>query len=37
METADFRRSASAALDLCYLAAGRIDGFFELNLKPWET
>ena len=36
METADFRRSASAALDLCYLAAGRIDGFFELNLKPWD-
>ena len=36
METADFRRSASAALDLCYLAVGRIDGFFELNLKPWD-
>lgn len=34
--TADFRRSASAALDLCYLAAGRIDGYFELNLKPWD-
>lgn len=36
METADFRRSASAALDLCYVAAGRVDGFFELNLKPWD-
>lgn len=36
METADFRRSASAALDLCYVAAGRIDGFFEFNLKPWD-
>lgn len=35
-ETADFRRSASAALDLCYVAAGRIDGYFELNLKPWD-
>jgi myo-inositol-1(or 4)-monophosphatase len=36
METADFRRSASAALDLCYVAAGRVDGYFELNLKPWD-
>lgn len=36
METADFRRSASAALDLCYVAAGRVDGFFEFNLKPWD-
>lgn len=34
--TADFRRSASAALDLCYVAAGRADGFFEYNLKPWD-
>lgn len=34
--TADFRRSASAALDLCYVAAGRVDGFFEFNLKPWD-
>lgn len=33
---ADFRRSASAALDLCYVAAGRLDGFFEYNLKPWD-
>lgn len=36
METADFRRGASAALDLCYVAAGRTDGFFEYNLKPWD-
>lgn len=36
METADFRRSASAALDLCYVAAGRIDGYLEYNLKPWD-
>ena len=36
METADFRRSASAALDLCYVAAGRTDGYFEFNLKPWD-
>ncbi|MEK7310166.1 MAG: inositol monophosphatase family protein, partial [Planctomycetota bacterium] len=26
-----------AALDLCYLAAGRFDGFWERELKPWDT
>lgn len=31
------RRPGSAALDLCWLAAGRIDGFWELKLKPWDT
>lgn len=31
------RRGGSAALDLCYLASGRIDGFWELKLKPWDT
>ncbi|WP_115717720.1 inositol-1-monophosphatase [Gallaecimonas mangrovi] len=35
-KAADVRRSGSAALDLSYLAAGRIDGFFELGLKPWD-
>ncbi len=35
-EVADFRRQGSAALDLCYLAANRVDGFFELGLKPWD-
>lgn len=30
------RRQGSAALDLAYLAAGRIDGFFELGLKSWD-
>lgn len=35
-ECNDFRRTGSAALDLCYLAAGRVDGFFELGLKPWD-
>ncbi|RMF86168.1 MAG: inositol monophosphatase, partial [Nitrospirae bacterium] len=30
------RRDGSAALDLCYLAAGRFDGFWEENLKPWD-
>jgi myo-inositol-1(or 4)-monophosphatase len=31
------RRDGSAALDLCYLAMGRFDGFWELKLKPWDT
>ena len=30
------RRMGAAALDLAYVAAGRIDGFWELNLKPWD-
>jgi myo-inositol-1(or 4)-monophosphatase len=30
------RRAGSAALDLCYLACGRIDGFWELKLHPWD-
>lgn len=33
---ADFRRTGSAALDLAYVAAGRLDGFFEIGLKPWD-
>lgn len=33
---ADFRRSGSAALDLCYVACGRQHGFFEATLKPWD-
>lgn len=32
----DIRRSGSAALDLCYVAAGRCDGFFEAVLSPWD-
>ncbi len=31
------RRLGSAALDLCWLAAGRLDGYWEENLKPWDT
>jgi myo-inositol-1(or 4)-monophosphatase len=31
------RRDGSAALDLAYVAAGRFDGFWEINLKPWDT
>ena len=31
------RRLGSAALDLCYVACGRFDGFWEQNLKRWDT
>jgi myo-inositol-1(or 4)-monophosphatase len=31
------RRLGSAALDLCYVACGRFDGFWEERLKPWDT
>ncbi len=30
------RRTGTAALDLCYVAAGRFDGFWELKLNPWD-
>ena len=31
------RRGGSAALDLSYVACGRLDGFWEMKLKPWDT
>jgi myo-inositol-1(or 4)-monophosphatase len=31
------RRNGSAALDLCYVACGRIDGFWEAKLRPWDV
>jgi myo-inositol-1(or 4)-monophosphatase len=31
------RRDGSAALDLCYVAAGRLDGFWEFKLAPWDV
>jgi myo-inositol-1(or 4)-monophosphatase len=31
------RRNGSAALDLCYVASGRVDGFWEFKLRPWDT
>jgi myo-inositol-1(or 4)-monophosphatase len=31
------RRAGSAALDLAYVAAGRMEGFWEFNLNPWDT
>lgn len=33
----DFRRAGSASLDLAWVAAGRLDGFFELGLEPWDV
>lgn len=30
------RRAGAAAIDLCYVACGRLDGFFERKLKPWD-
>jgi myo-inositol-1(or 4)-monophosphatase len=35
--TQGVRRLGSAALDLCYVAGGRFDGFWEQHLKPWDT
>lgn len=35
-KTAGVRRAGSAALDLAYVAAGRLDGFWEIGLKPWD-
>ncbi|MCF1426895.1 MAG: inositol-1-monophosphatase [Shewanella sp.] len=32
----DLRRAGSAALDLAYVAAGRLEGYFEIGLKPWD-
>jgi myo-inositol-1(or 4)-monophosphatase len=34
--TAGIRRAGAASLDLAYVAAGRLDAFWELNLKPWD-
>jgi len=31
------RRLGSAAIDICWVAAGRMDGFWEASLKPWDT
>jgi myo-inositol-1(or 4)-monophosphatase len=37
LHTHGVRRAGSAALDLCYVACGRLDGFWEFNLNPWDT
>ena len=36
IRTQGIRRCGSAALDLCFVACGRLDGFWELNLKSWD-
>lgn len=35
-DVCDIRRAGSAAIDLAYVACGRLDGFFELSLSPWD-
>ncbi|MCI0518710.1 MAG: inositol monophosphatase [Chloroflexi bacterium] len=35
--TQGVRRLGSAALDLCYVAAGRLDGYWELRISPWDV
>jgi myo-inositol-1(or 4)-monophosphatase len=35
--TQGVRRLGSAALDLCYVASGRFDGYWELSIKPWDV
>jgi myo-inositol-1(or 4)-monophosphatase len=37
LRTHGVRRAGSAALDLCCVASGRFDGFWEFNLNPWDT
>jgi len=37
VRTQGVRRLGSAALDLCFVAAGRFDGYWELRLKPWDV
>src|SRR5262245_39270517 len=37
VESQAVRRGGSAALDLCYTALGRVDGFWEMDLQPWDT
>lgn len=37
LRTHGVRRAGSAALDLCYVACGRLDDFWEFNLNPWDT
>jgi len=36
-QVAGVRRAGAASLDLAYVAAGRVDGYWELGLKPWDT
>jgi myo-inositol-1(or 4)-monophosphatase len=36
LKSLEIRRSGSAALDIAYVACGRLDGFFEQTLQPWD-
>jgi myo-inositol-1(or 4)-monophosphatase len=36
-EIRDVRRTGSAAVDLCFVAAGRVDAYFEIGLNPWDS
>jgi myo-inositol-1(or 4)-monophosphatase len=35
--TRDIRRGGSAAIDLCYVACGKLEAYYECNLKPWDV
>lgn len=37
LKVRDIRRAGAAAVDLAFVACGRLDGFFELDLQPWDT
>ncbi len=36
LKVLDLRRTGSAAMDICYVACGRFDGYWEFNLQPWD-
>jgi len=36
LEARDIRRCGAASLDICYVACGRMDGFYEMKLQPWD-
>ena len=36
-KTQGVRRLGAAAVDLCHVAAGKVDGFWEFDLHPWDT
>ena len=36
LQVLEIRRTGSAAIDLAYVACGRLDGFFEMMLQPWD-
>jgi myo-inositol-1(or 4)-monophosphatase len=37
LQAAGVRRPGAAALDMAYVAAGRVDAFWEIGLSPWDT